>query len=364
MQSTHKIHIGDARKLSFMKNNSVELIVTSPPYPMIEMWDKTFARLNPAIKGELIEKDAHQAFELMHKELDKVWRECLRVLKPGCIACINIGDAVRTIKGSFQIYSNHSRIIGAMSDLGFTPLPDILWRKQTNAPNKFMGSGMLPGCAYVTYEHEYILIFRKGANRDFYTEELKGMRRQSAYFWEERNVWFSDVWDTLKGVMQQLGDKKTRARSGAYPFELAYRLICMYSIYGDTVLDPFAGTGTTTAAAIAACRNSIGVELEKDLRKTIVETLKASMLSGKKRTLERLVKHQEFTSERLAAGKLIKHHNVNHDFPVITGQEKDIQIRIPKELHAVNQLTCKVQYEIPPPNPELYQPPGTQGSLF
>ena len=200
MKSSHKIIIGDARQLNSISDESVDLIVTSPPYPMIEMWDNVFSKLNPSIDDALKKNDGQKAFNLMHNELDKVWKECCRLLKPGCIACINIGDAVRTINGSFKMYSNHSRIINYMCNLGFDQLPDILWRKQTNAPNKFMGSGMLPACAYVTYEHEYILIFRKGEKRVFNNNGEKENRRASAFFWEERNVWFSDVWNDLKGT--------------------------------------------------------------------------------------------------------------------------------------------------------------------
>ncbi len=157
---------------------------------MIEMWDSTFSGLNPLIADTLDANDGPSAFELMHRELDKVWEHCQRILRPGSIACINIGDAVRTIGGDFRIYSNHARVLSAMSTIGFHALPDILWRKQTNAPNKFMGSGMLPAGAYVTYEHEYILIFCKGSKRHFATEEDKVRRRASSFLWEERNVWF------------------------------------------------------------------------------------------------------------------------------------------------------------------------------
>ena len=110
----------------------------------------------------------------------------------------------------------------------------------------------------------YILIFRKGSKRQFKEEEGKARRRSSAYFWEERNIWFSAVWTDLKGINQDLCDKSARSRSGAYPFELAFRLICMYSLYEDLVFAPFLGSGTTTAAAIAACRNSLGVEYYRD----------------------------------------------------------------------------------------------------
>ena len=105
--------------------------------------------------------------------------------------------------------------------MGFTNLPEIIWRKPTNSPNKFMGSGMLPAGAYVTLEHEFILIFRKGGKRIFKSDAEKLKRQQSAFFWEERNVWFSDLW-TLTGTNQKLNNKNSRERSAAYPFDLAY----------------------------------------------------------------------------------------------------------------------------------------------
>ena len=142
--------------------------------------------------------------------LTRVWREVHRVLADGGIACINIGDATRTLGDRFALYPNHARILVRLVELGFVPLPVILWRKQTNAPNKFMGSGMLPPGAYVTLEHEYILIVRKGGKRGFLSEEGKGLRRESAFFWEERNRWFSDVWSDLKGTVQGLSDRKVR----------------------------------------------------------------------------------------------------------------------------------------------------------
>ncbi|MGA8181362.1 MAG: site-specific DNA-methyltransferase [Desulfobacterales bacterium] len=345
MNSLHKIIIGDARKLDSVGDESVELIVTSPPYPMIEIWDNIFSKLNPSIGDALKSKDGQKAFNLMHNELDKVWEECFRVLKPGSVACINIGDAVRTINGSFQMYSNHARIISCMCNLGFAQLPDILWRKQTNAPNKFMGSGMLPACAYVTYEHEYILIFRKGEKRIFAPNKEKEDRRKSAFFWEERNVWFSDVWNDLKGASQQLFDKTARERSAAYPFELAYRLICMHTIYGDTILDPFLGTGTSTIAAIASCRNSIGVDVEEDLKNTIDVAIQASIKFGGKRTLDRLANHREFISDRINSGKTIKYQNTNHNSGVVTSQETDILMSIPTKIQSVADLEYEVNYE-------------------
>jgi len=138
-------------------SESVNLIVTSPPYPMIEMWDDQFSSSNPEIKEALQNGDGSKAYDLMHEELSKVWAEVNRVLVGGGIACINIGDATRKVNGAFQLYANHSKITGYFEKMGFQVLPLILWRKETNKPNKYMGSGMLPPSAYVTLEHEYIL---------------------------------------------------------------------------------------------------------------------------------------------------------------------------------------------------------------
>lgn len=325
----HRIVFEDARNMSSVKDNSIDLIVTSPPYPMIGMWDEVFALMNPAIGQKIREDKGNDAFELMHQELDKAWKECFRVLKPGSIVCINIGDAVRTIAHEFQMYVNHSRIVTAMQKVGFTPLPDILWRKQTNAPNKFMGSGMLPVGAYVTYEHEYILIFKKGSRRRFMTASEKRNRQQSAFFWEERNKWFSDVWMDLKGTGQELVEKSTRSRSAAFPFELVYRLICMHSVYGDTVLDPFLGTGTTTAAAIAACRNSFGVERDRSLLPAIENTTQNCTIMGAVRVQDRLFDHLAFVTDRVKSGGRIGNVNRNYGFPVISSQESDIALYLP-----------------------------------
>ena len=125
-----------------------------------------------------------------------------------------------------------------------------MWRKATNAPNKFMGSGMLPCGAYVTLEHEWILIFRKGGKRVYKTAEAKESRRDSSFFWEERNVWFSDVWE-IKGVKQNINKAPSRERNASYPLEIPYRLINMYSQKGDVVLDP-------TPESIEDCVAAIG----------------------------------------------------------------------------------------------------------
>jgi len=325
-----------------LADGCIDLIVTSPPYPMIEMWDQIFTHQNKKIGNALEEKEGPVAFELMHQELDKVWDELFRVSKPGGIACINIGDATRTINGHFALYTNHSRIQTYMQKLGFSALPVLLWRKQTNAPNKFMGSGMMPPGAYVTLEHEYVLILRKGNKKEYKTEAEKKLRRESAFFWEERNAWFSDVWMDLKGTSQNLCDKNARNRSAAYPFELPYRLITMFSVKTDNVLDPFFGIGTTMYAAMAAGRNSIGYEIDHTLSRNIMLEPYGLVGYSNKRIKERLENHLEFVENRYQKKGRFKHINSHYQFPVMTKQETDLIIN---ELLSVKQKG-KNDYEV------------------
>ncbi len=324
MKTTHQIIFENSNSMVNIPSDSVDLIVTSPPYPMIGMWDEMFSMQNRKIQESLNNQDGSQAFELMHKELDAVWDEVWRILKKGSFVCINIGDATRTLNGSFALYPNHSRIVSQMLKTGFTALPEILWRKQTNAPNKFMGSGMLPAGAYVTLEHEFILIFRKSEKREFKKNTEKTDRRRSSYFWEERNVWFSDIWTDLKGTSQNLFDSKIRKRSAAFPFEVPYRLINMFSVRGDTVLDPFLGIGTTTFAAMAACRNSVGYELESGFRNLIFSGADKIVPYSNERISKRITSHLDFIKERFKAKGGFKHINNNYNFPVITQQEKEL----------------------------------------
>ena len=358
MHTSHALHIGDARDMSAIAADSVHLVVTSPPYPLVEMWDAAFGELAPASAAALAADDGMAAFEGMHSALDGVWAECLRVLVPGGFACVNIGDATRSLGGAFCLFPNQARIVTAFLRLGFTPLPDILWRKPTNAPNKFMGSGMLPAGAYVTYEHEYVLIFRKGAKRLF-SEEGKQLRSESAFFWEERNVWFSDLWTDLRGTGQRLAPEGPRERSAAFPFELPYRLIQMYALQGDTVLDPFAGTGTTLAAALASGRSSVGFERMEAFRSLVAESLHRAVELGRDKAGERLRAHTAFVAERAAQGKEIKHLSKQYGFPVMTRQELDLRLMVPVAVVARNG-----RWEAEHEPALLGAPIGRQSTLF
>jgi DNA modification methylase len=239
-----------------LRDGEVHLVVTSPPYPMIELWDQFF------------ESQRCQGYSAMHDYLEEVWRECYRVLADGGIMCINIGDALRKVEGRFRLYPNHAEILRRCEHLGFTPLPYILWKKPTNRPDAFLGSGFLPPNAYVTLDCEYILIFRKGAPRRFKPKDP--YRYLSYYTKEERDAWFTQIWE-VRGERQEVGE--VERRTAAYPEEIPYRLIRMFSIIGDTVLDPFLGTGTTTRVAVRLHRNSVGYEIDCNLLRLATERL-------------------------------------------------------------------------------------------
>lgn len=282
MKTVHRIIIGDSRRMKKVEDESVHLMITSPPYPMIEMWDETFKQLDERIGKNLEKMEAEtdnkkkeryirEIYELMHENLAEVWRETYRVLVDGGIACINIGDATRNLNGVFRLFPNHSKVIEHCEKIGFVTLPYILWKKPTTKPkykgkNAFLGSGFLPPNAYVTLDCEFVLIFRKGRLRKF--EPYDELRYTSRYTKVERDDWFTQIWDIV-GAKQTLPEVERRV--AAFPEEIPYRLIRMFSIIGDTILDPFLGTGTTTSAAIKLNRNSIGYEIDEDLLPIIKE---------------------------------------------------------------------------------------------
>ena len=352
MKTTHQIFYRDARNLKEIPSESVDLVVTSPPYPMIGMWDDIFGSQNLEIEKALKTGDGKLAHELMHGILDSVWDEVFRVLKDGRFACINIGDATRKVNGDFCLYPNHARILNYLLSIGFSALPDILWRKQTNAPNKFMGSGMLPAGAYVTLEHEYILILRKGSKREFKTECEKQNRRESALFWEERNIWYSDVWMDIKGTGQRLSVRdrfetcpySSRLRSAAFPYDLAYRLINMYSVKGDVILDPFLGTGTAIEAAMTSGRNSIGVEIDESFQSAIRPMARQIVDFSNDYLRDRLMKHFEFVEDRIQASGPLKYTNRHYGCPVVTSQEQSILLNGLNEVQEVGDNIFEVTY--------------------
>ncbi len=337
MKTIHKFLKGDSRK-KIIENESVNLIVTSPPYPMIKMWDDIFINLNNKITLEKPE----EAFNLMHKELEKIYKRCFDALKPGGVLIVNIGDATRTIKENFSLFPNGSRTIEICRKLGFNMLPQIHWWKPTNSPNKYMGSGMLPVGAYVTLENEHILIFRKG-KREFLNHQ-KQNRSESAFFQNERNAWFSDIWSDINGARQTIKGLG-RERNAAFPIKLAHRLICMYSVIGDVVWDPFGGTGTTTVAAIISGRNSIINDIDETfVQYSINRTAKLNMNELNKINANRIKEAKKSTKSKLKKkDKKGKYFNKNYGV-VYTRQEVKIKLPVLKKLEKVKE-GVEVEYE-------------------
>ncbi len=271
-QTRHTIIIGNSQRMPEIPDASVHLMVTSPPYPMIQMWDQQFAELDPRIaklwkklEAEGKEETVAEIYDAMHSDLAKTWTETCRVLIEGGIACINIGDATRSINGKFRLFPNHARIIEHCERIGLTTLPYILWKKPTTKPTykgkgAYLGSGFLPPNAYITLDCEFILIFRKGKIRQFPPKDPD--RYGSQLTKEQRDEWFSQIWQ-VTGARQRTTELERR--TAAFPEEIADRLIKMFSIKGDTVLDPFLGSGTTMSAAAKNWRNCLGYETDTDL---------------------------------------------------------------------------------------------------
>ncbi|MEA4882438.1 MAG: site-specific DNA-methyltransferase [Clostridia bacterium] len=256
LRTGHRIVHGDARDLGFLESESVHLVVTSPPY-----WD---LKNYPDCDGQLGNVDDYLAFL---SGLEQVWRECCRVLVKGGRLVIVVGDVCRSRRrhGRHYVVPLHASIQTQCMDIGFDNLAPILWYKIANANyeiengSSFLGKPYEPN-AVIKNDVEYILMQRKpGAYR---TPSLQA-RILSVIGNEEYQTWFRQIWSDVPGA-------STRKHPAPYPEELAYRLIRMFSFVGDTVLDPFAGTGTTCVAASRAGRHSIGVELEHDFVKMAV----------------------------------------------------------------------------------------------
>jgi len=247
-RTTHRLHLGDARNLSWMPDASVHLIVTSPPY-----W--TLKEYTPGNRSQLGDLENYEHFL---DELDKVWRECARVLVPGGRICCVVGDVCvpRKREGRHYVMPLHSDIQVRSRRLGLDSLTPILWHKIANGVTEAEGNGAgfygkpyQPG-AVVKNDTEFILMLRKGSVPPL-------QKALSMLTKEEMQGWLRSGWEDLPGA----STTKT-GHPAPYPVELAERLIKLFSFAGDTILDPFLGTASTTVAAIRTGRNSIGVEVE------------------------------------------------------------------------------------------------------
>jgi site-specific DNA-methyltransferase (adenine-specific) len=248
--TSHQLHLGDARNLSWIPDKSVHLIVTSPPYWTLKKYEDR--------EGQLGEVAEYAAFL---DELDKVWRHCARVLVEGGRICCVVGDVCipRKRDGRHRIMPLHADIQARAASIGLDCLTPVLWHKISNGVNEAEGNGAgfygkpyQPG-AVVKNDVEYILFMRKAGE---YRTTSMIQKALSMLTKEEMRAWFTPFWSDVKGASTRNG------HPAPYPVELAERLIRMFSFAGDTVLDPFLGTGSTSIAALRTGRNSIGNEIE------------------------------------------------------------------------------------------------------
>lgn len=249
-QTTHRLDVGDARDLSGVEDGSVHLIVTSPPYWTLKQYEGS--------DGQLGDLDDYESFL---DELDRVWRECERVLVPGGrVACV-VGDVCipRKRAGRHHVMPLHADIQVRSRSLGLDVLTPILWHKIANGVTESEGNGAgfygkpYQPNAVVKNDMEYILFLRKGGD---YRKVESVQKALSMLTKQEMQSWWRSVWTDIRGASTKAG------HPAPFPPALAERLIRMFSFAGDTVLDPFGGTGSTSVAAIAAGRNSIALDIE------------------------------------------------------------------------------------------------------
>jgi site-specific DNA-methyltransferase (adenine-specific) len=255
-KTKHTIINGDSRQMSELKDESVHLIATSPPYWQLKDY------------GTENQIGFHDDYETYINHLNLTWQECFRVLHKGCRLCINIGDqfARSTYYGRYKIIPIHTEIIKFCEMIGFDFMGQIIWQKattmNTSGGASIMGSYPNPRNGIVKLDFEYILLFKKQGNAPKPTKEQK---ENSAMTNEEWNTYFNGHW-YFSGAKQ---DKHL----AMFPEELPHRLIKMFSFPGETVLDPFMGSGTTALAARNLNRNSVGYEINPDFIPIIKEKI-------------------------------------------------------------------------------------------
>lgn len=249
-ETNHQLRVGDARNLAWLASSSVDLVVTSPPYWTLKNYEVGAGQL-----GEVAD------YSQFLGALDRVWEQCYRVLKPGGRICCVVGDVCipRRLDGRHRVMPLHADIQVRSRGLGFDCLTPILWHKIANGATEVAGNGAgfygkpyQPG-AIVKNDIEYILFLRKGGE---YRKASMTQKALSMLSKQEMRSWFVSIWTDVKGASTRSG------HPAPFPAQLAERLIRMFSFAGDTVLDPFVGSGSTTVAAIRAGRNSIGIDIE------------------------------------------------------------------------------------------------------
>jgi len=256
MKTTHRIVFGDSRYVNDIPDKSVHLIITSPPYWQLKDY------------GDKNQLGFYDSYEDYINNLNLVWLECSRVIHDGCRLCINIGDqfARSVYYGRYKIIPIRTEITKFCECIGLDYMGAIIWQKVTTCNTTggatVMGSFPYPRNGILKLDYEFILIFRKLGTTPKVDIETKEKSRLSDSEWNE---YFSGHWN--------FPGEKQNGHLAMYPEELPKRLIKMFSYVGDTILDPFLGSGTTSLAAANLGRNSIGYEINENFEKTIREKL-------------------------------------------------------------------------------------------
>jgi DNA modification methylase len=248
-ETSHELILGDARAASSLEENSIHLVVTSPPYWTLKRYNEHEEQM-----GHVAEYDEFIA------GLDEVWRNCYRALVPGGRLIVNVGDVCLSRKknnGRHTVVPLHATIQEHAKAIGFDNLAPIIWHKIANAKYEVSGGGGFLGKPYepnavIKNDIEFVLMQRKPGG---YRSPSQRERLLSIISAENYQIWFRQIWSDLKGTSNP-------NHPAPYPLEFAERLIRMFSFVGDTVLDPFMGTGTTNLACARWGRNSIGIELD------------------------------------------------------------------------------------------------------
>ncbi len=256
MQTNHNIIIGDSRQMDYLKDNSVQLAITSPPYWQLKDY------------GTDTQIGYHEDYETYINNLNLVWKECYRVLENGCRLCVNIGDqfARAVYYGRYKVIPIRTEIIKFCESIGFDYMGAIIWQKKTTMNTtggaSLMGSYPNPRNGILSIDYEFILIFKKLGTPKKVSKEIKAQSSMTKEEWKE---FFQGHW--------HFGGAKQDGHIAMFPEELPYRLIKMFSFVGDTVLDPFLGSGTTSLVAKKTNRNSVGYEINKAYRPYIEKKL-------------------------------------------------------------------------------------------
>ena len=244
MNTSHKIILGDARWMKEIEDESIHLVITSPPYWQLKDY---------GVGGQIGFDDSYEDYI---NSLNLVWSECFRTLHQGCRLCINIGDqfARSVYYGRYKVIPIRTEIIKFCETIGLDYMGAIIWRKVTTCNTtggaSIMGSIPYPRNGILKLDYEFILIFRKLGSPPKVSKRIK---EKSKLTIDEWNEYFSGHW-SFRG-------EKQKAHLAMFPEELPKRLIKMFSFSEDLVLDPFLGSGTTTLAAKNLVRSSVGYEM-------------------------------------------------------------------------------------------------------